>query len=276
MHDDPAHAAAAGLLAALEEYAAFFVRVREIVVEGAEEDELAVLAEECFGAGVDVRLALANAGEDAPAVARDVLREVYESFIVLSGIQRVADTLSLPVASCVNGDSLRRTLRAGGELATWYVEATGEPFNPPHLPGTLIARDRTSSGGFWRWSGRRPAANKDRSADEGSGKADLTQVFARRIGEAQSALADAHGDALASARRLGPVLLGFTRIAERGRGGLRAPAGAPALARVLTDALVARAAPLLDPPAELPQPGDGEIDEATAPLRAWLASAEAV
>jgi hypothetical protein len=272
MHDDPAHAAAAGLLAALEEYAAFFVRVREIVVEGAEEDELAILAEECFGAGVDVRLALTTADGAAPAVAGDVLRDVYESFLVLSGIQRVADTLSLPVASCANGDSLKRVLGPRGELAAWYAAVSGEPFNPPHLPGTLIARDRSSATSFLRWSPRRPAANVDRSADTGAGKVDLTQVFARRIGEAQTALEEPAGDALASARRLAPVLLGFTRIAERGRGGLRVPAEAPALARVLTDALVARAAVLLDPPATLPLPATAEIDDAAAPLRDWLAA----
>ena len=79
-------------------------------------------------------------------------------------------------------------------------------------------------------------------------------------------------DALAPARRLGPVLLGFTRIAERGRGGLRAPADAFPLARALTDALVARAAVLLDPPATLPPPVASELDAAAAPLRDWLAS----
>jgi hypothetical protein len=232
-----------------------------------------MLAEECFGAGVDVRLALATAGESAPPDARGVLRDLYESFIVLSGVQRVADTLSLPVASCTNGDSLKRVLRARGELATWYTASTGEAFNPPHLPGTLIARDRTSAGGFLRWSPRRPAANVDRSADAGAGKVDLTQVFARRVREAQVALELPEDEALAAARRLGPVLLGFTRIAERGRGSLHAPAEALPLARLLADALVARAAPLLDPPAELPRPAAAEIAVAAAPVRDWLTAA---
>jgi hypothetical protein len=265
--DEPAGAPVDELLASLRSYAGIFLEVTGIAMDGANDEELAGLSSVCLEEAVETRAAEAALPADAPAEAAELLRALYESLVVLAGIERVADTLSLPVASCANGDSLRAYLRARGPLAAWVEQESGERFDPPHLPATLIARDRTTTGGALRWSLRRRAANVDRSADEGAKRVDLNELLATRIGEALTAWRAPEGrDAAADARRFGPLLLGFARVADRGRGGLRPPAGALPLARLLADALVARTAPDVLAPADR-----GAIDDAAASLGEWLA-----
>jgi hypothetical protein len=237
---------------ALGDYAATYHEVIRIAADGGSEEEIADLATGCFDAAAGLPLA----GDDTPSAP--LLRELYESLLVLSGVQRTADTLSLPVATCANGKSLQAYLDPRGELATWYRSATGGELEPPAIPASLVRRDVRDSSptGFLRWPRRRLAANVDRGADRTTRPADLTRIFAERLAEALRASDDPEPSA---ARRLAPILIGFARLSDRGQAGLRAPEGAPALARLLVDCLVRH--------------GDRarEIEAAAAPLRAWLA-----
>jgi hypothetical protein len=238
---------------ALDDYAATYQEVVRIAADGGSEDEISDLATGCFAAAVGIPLP----GTDEPSAP--LLRELYESLLVLSGVQRVADTLSLPVATCANGKSLQPFLDPHGELAAWFRSATGGELEPPAIPGSLVRRDVRDSSptGFLRWPRRRLAANVDRGADRTTRPADLNRIFAGRLGEALQASAEPTPEA---ARRLAPILIGFARLADRGQAGLRPPEGASMLARLVVDSLIR-------PSADAAR----SIDEAAAPLHAWLA-----
>jgi hypothetical protein len=240
---------------ALDDYAATYQEVVRIAADGGSEDEIADLATGCFAAAVGLPL------PEADTPAAPLLRELYESLLVLSGVQRTADTLSLPVATCANGKSLQPFLDPRGELAAWYRSATGGELETPAIPGSLVRRDVRDSSptGFLRWPRRRLAANVDRGADRTTRPADLNRIFAGRLGEALQAYDDPTPP---TARRLAPILIGFARLADRRQAGLRPPEGASTLARLVVDGLVRPGADAA-----------GAIDEAAAPLRAWLAEA---
>jgi hypothetical protein len=260
--DDTDSEPAEAVRRALEDYAATYREVVRIAADGGSEEEIADLAGNCF----------ASAGEIRPVEAHDppapLLRELYESLLVLSGVQRVADTLSLPVATCANGKSLRPFLERHGELSVWYRSATGGDLESPAIPESLVRRDVRDSSptAYLRWPRRRLAANVDRGADRTIRETDLTRIFASRLTEALQAYRDPAPDGAgttAVARRFAPVLIGFARLADRQQAGLRAPEGASALARLVVDALVAGAAG---------RPTEREISDAAAPLRDWLSA----
>ncbi|MEO9176810.1 MAG: hypothetical protein ABI317_14960 [Gaiellales bacterium] len=252
MREDESSRPENGVRRALEAYAATYLEVVRIAADGGSEDEIADLASGCYAAAAGIPLAVAEA-----AAAAALLRELYESLLVLSGVQRTADTLSLPVATCVNGKSLRPFLVA-------YRAATGDGLEPPAIPESLVRRDVRDSSptSFLRWPRRRLAANVDRGADRATRPADLTRVFAERLAEALGAY-ETGGDATAPARRFAPLLIGFARLADRGQAGLRPPEGATALARVVVDGLVG----LADGRQRV---GGDEIERAAAPVREWL------
>lgn len=255
MRDDDSTRPADSLRRTLDAYAATYLEVVRIAADGGSDDEIADLASGCYASACGIPL------EGADAAAIPLLRELYESLLVLSGVQRTADTLSLPVATCLNGRSLRPLLAA-------YRAATGYELVPPAIPESLVRRDvrDTSPTGFLRWPRRRLAANVDRGADRTTRPADLTRVFADRLDEALRAYEAVirNGDgALAPARRFAPVLIGFSRLADRGQASLRAPEGATALARLLVDGLVG----LADDRHELAR---GDVERAAAPVREWL------
>jgi hypothetical protein len=262
MGDETGRQRALDVRAALDDYAATYREVIRIAADGGSEDEIADLATGAFAAAIAIPH---DAADDAPG---QLLRELSESLLVLSGVQRIADTLSLPVATCANGKSLRPLLDPRGELAEWYHGATGSALEPVAIPGSLVRADVRDSSptAILRWPRRRLAANVDRGADRTTRPTDLNRIFATRLAEALAALGDP--DAATVARRFAPVLIGFSRLADRRQAGLRPPDGATALARLVVERLVAAAA---GDPRGHTAPTRASIDAAAAPLGDWLA-----
>ena len=112
---------------ALDEYASVYREAVRIAADGAPGNEVADLAVACWDGAVALRLVEADEvgfTTGAPPVVGELVRELYESLVVLSGIERVADLLSLPVATCANGETLGPLVRAEGELAGWIAAST--------------------------------------------------------------------------------------------------------------------------------------------------------
>jgi hypothetical protein len=283
--DDTTRQLADDVLQALVDYADRFGEVVQIAAGGASGDEIATLATDCFESAFDLRFVETDEigfASSAPAAPSVLIRELYESFVVLSGLQRVADTLSLPVATCANGNTLASLTDPKGELAAWYRSATGSPFEPPTIPRSLVRTDRRRSA-YLGSPRTRLAANSDRERDEGAGQENLTRVFARRLNEAvaeyedavrlaESGASDLNGELTRVARRFGPVLLGFARVADRGQGGLQAPEQAQVLARALVDGFVTLTAVEAGESADaLDHPSVWDVQDAASPIAAWLA-----
>jgi hypothetical protein len=282
--DDTTRELADDVLQALVDYADRFAEVVQIAAGGASGDEIATLATDCFELAFDLRfvetdeIGFASSAPGAPSL---LVRELYESFVVLSGVQRVADTLSLPVATCANGDTLASLIDPKGELASWYRSATGSPFEPPTIPRSLVRRDQRRLA-YLGSPRTRLAANSDRERDEGAGQEDLTRVFARRLREgmleyedavrlAESGASDLQGALTQVARRFGPVLLGFARIADRGQAGLKAPEQAQVLARLMVEGFVTLTAVEAGESAEtLDYPTVWNVQDAAHPIAGWL------
>jgi hypothetical protein len=272
---------------ALGTYADLFEKGARIAAYGAPVDELAAWSTACFDEAVSLRLLEADGIEytrDVPDDAVELLRELYESLVVLSGVERVAHTLSMPVATCADGTSLERLLREKGELARWYAQVAGAPFAPPEIPRSLLpARTRTLSP--LGVSEGELAANADRELVEEERSRDLNDVFAGRLAGAillyGDAVAQAHDGPLgqdlrtsltASAREEAPALIGFARLAARRTVRLDPPAEAAPVARLVADGFVTLAA--AETPedfATLPYPSAEDVATAAWTLRNWLA-----
>jgi hypothetical protein len=260
---------------ALAEYTELYRTAAEIAADGATEDELAEWSAACFDAAISLRLLEEDSigfTTDAPEDAGVLVRELYESLIVLSGLERPAHALSMPVATCANGASLAPLLREKGELARWFVKLGARPLSVSELPVALISRES------------RVAAHADREQIEEERAKDLNDVFAGRLIEAIRLYGDAvvlartetPGPSLqaslsATAREEAPALIGFARLADRRTLGLDPPAEAASVARFVVDGFVTlAAAETAEDIATLPYPSDEEIEDAARPLRGWL------
>jgi hypothetical protein len=287
--DDGATQLADDLAAAVSLYAALFRRAARIATDGAVDDELADWSAECFDEAVSLRLLEADSIAFATGIPEDagvLVRELYESLVVLSGVGRVAHALSMPVSTCADGSSLASLLREKGELSRWYSEVAGRSLARPDMPDSLVpARTRATPSPFGFGEGRQLAANADRELDEEERSRDLNDVFAGRIaeamrlyGEAVSAAQDGpSGDALwealtASARAEAPALIGFARLADRRTVRLDPPPAASPVARLVADGFITlAAAETAEDIATLPYPSAEEVEDAARPLRNWLA-----
>jgi hypothetical protein len=287
--DDGARQLADDLATAVSAYAGLFRHAARIAAEGATADELAEWSSECFDEAVSLRLLEADSIGFQTGVPEDagvLVRELYESLVVLSGIARVAHALSMPVSTCADGSSLAILLRERGELSRWFVKVAGSSFTPPDMPDALVpARTRAQPSPFGFGEGRQLAANADRELDEGERSQDLNDVFAGRIAEAMrrygEAVAAAHsgavGDALwaslsASARAEAPALIGFARLADRRTVRLDPPPAASPVARLVADGFVTlAAAETAEDIATLPYASMDDVEDAARPLRSWLA-----
>jgi hypothetical protein len=286
--DDGERQLAEDLAAAVSGYAALFRHAARIAAEGATADELAEWSAECFEEAISLRLLEADSigfSTGAPEDAGVLVRDLYESLVVLSGVTRVAHALSMPVSTCADGVSLASLLRERGELSRWYAEVAGRPLAPPDMPDSLVpARTRATPSPFGFGEGRQLAANADRELDEEERSRDLNDVFAGRIaaalqlyGETVSEARDGPlGDDLrtslaASARTQAPALIGFARLVDRRTVRLDPPPAAPSVARLLADGFVTlAAAETPEDIATLPYASTEEIEDAARPLRNWL------
>jgi hypothetical protein len=274
--DDGASQLADDLDGALAEYAGLYRTAAEIAADGGTADELAEWSSACFGEAVSLRLLEEDSigfATDVPEDAGVLVRELYESLVVLSGVERPAHALSMPVSTCASGSSLATLLREKGELARWFAKVAVRPLMPPELPATLLARES------------RVAAHADRDLIEEERPKDLNDVFAGRLIEAIRLYGDAvvfartetPGSALqasltASAREEAPALIGFARLADRRIVGLDPPAEAASIARFVADGFVTlAAAETAEDIATLPYPSAEEVEDAARPLRNWLA-----
>jgi hypothetical protein len=286
--EDGASQLADDLYDALGAYADLFEKGAWIAAHGAPADELGLWSTACFDEAVSLRLLEADGigyAREVPDDAVELLRELYESLVILAGVERVAHTLSMPVATCADGTSLERLLREKGELARWYAQVAGAPFAPPEVPRSLLpARTRTPSP-FGSREGDRLAANADRELVEEERSRDLNDVFAGRLAEAIRLYAEAVTQAregppgpdlrtslTASAREEAPALIGFARLADRRTVRLDPPAEAAPTARLVADGFVTLAA--AETPEDfvtLPYPSAEDVELAARSLRNWLA-----
>ena len=261
---DDASQLAEDVRSALDEYASVYREAVRISADGAPGNEVADLAVACWDGAVALRLVEADEvgfTTGAPPVVGELVRELYESLVVLSGIERVADLLSLPVATCANGETLGPLVRAEGELARWIAASTRTPFATPDLPRSLVRPDPNDTSPLASYSPARQqlAANADRDLLGEADRPDLNEVFADRLGEAlgvyREAVARARaagsGDGAldellawltAAARRAAPTLIGFARVADRREGELHLPPASVEGARLLADGFVTLAA----------------------------------
>lgn len=283
--EDGASQLADDLSDALGAYAALFEKGARIAARGAADDELAAWSTACFDEAVSLRLLEADGigyAHDVPDDAVELLRELYESLVVLSGVERVAHTLSMPVATCADGTSLARLLREKGELARWYAQVAGAPFAPPEIRPSLLpaAREPSPFG-----EDDQLAANADRELVEEERSRDLNDVFAGRLAEAVRLYGDAVAQAqdgspgedlrrslTASARGEAPALIGFARLADRRTVRLDPPTEAAPVARLVADGFVTLAA--AETPedfATLPYPSAEDVALSARTLRNWLA-----
>jgi hypothetical protein len=278
--DDGARQLADDLAGALAEYAELFRSAARIASRGAGADEIAEWGAACFEEAVSLRLleedSIGFVG-GAPEDTRVLVRELYESLVVLSGVERPAHALSMPVAACADGTSLSALLREKGELGRWLT-SIGRPLPPPDMPSSLLG-DTLGSG-----ERNQLAANADRELIEDERSRDLNDVFAGRISEAMRLYADAvesaragsdadlHSSLTASAREEAPALLGFARLTDRRTLGLDPPAAAAPVARLVADGFVTLAAAEdAEDIATLAYPSTDDIEDAARSLRGWLA-----
>jgi hypothetical protein len=275
------------LTGALEAYTSLFRTAGRIVEHGAPRDELADWSASCFDEAVSLRLLEADSIGYATGVPEDagvLVRELYESLVILSGIERPAHALSMPVSTCADGTTLGILTREKGELGRWFAKVDGRPLELPEIPLSLIPPSSSSPSQFG-FSERQLAANADRESIEEERSRDLNDVFAGRLAEAIRLYEDAIERATAgpvnaelmeslttSAREEAPALLGFARLADRRTVGLDPPAGAASVARLVADGFVTLAA--AESPedfATLPYASVDDVDHAMRPLRNWLA-----
>jgi hypothetical protein len=287
----------------LDEYAYMFREAVRIAADGTSQDELVDWAQACWEGATDLRLVEADglgfAGSAPPEVAA-LTRELYESFVVFSGVTRVADLLSLPLASCANGETLAPLIRERSPFAEWYTTATGTPFAPREVPSSLVRPNWRDKSPLAVYAGprRQLAANADRESDEESdeprAQRRLNEVFAERLVDAIGVYAEAVARAravsssdaavgdlrtwtTAAARHAAPVLIGFARLSERRQAGLDPPAGAPAVARSVADGLVTlAAAESAEDFATLPCADPTDIAELARPFGKWFAQSGTV
>jgi hypothetical protein len=273
---------------ALGAYADLFEKGARIAAHGTGADELAAWSAACFDEAVSLRLLEADGigyARDVPDDAVEVLRELYESLVVLSGVERVAHTLSMPVATCADGASLERLLRDKGELARWYAKVAGAPFAAPEIARSLLPARTQSASPFGFSEGDQLAANADRELVEEERSRDLNDVFAGRLAEAVRLYGDAvalaqddprgadlRASLMASARGEAPALIGFARLADRRTVSLDPPAEAAPVARLVADGFVTlAAAETSEDFATLPYPSAEDVATAAWSLRNWLA-----
>ena len=281
--DDGARQLADDLAGALAEYAELFRSAARIAARGSAADEIAEWAADCFDEAVSLRLLEEDSigfVDGAPEDTSVLLRELYESLVVLSGVERPAHALSMPVATCADGTSLSALLREKGELGRWFARI-GRPLAPPDMPSSLLGHPSTAALGFSE--GNQLAANADRELIEDERSRDLNDVFAGRISEAMRLYADAVESArsgsvpdlaslTASARGEAPALLGFARLTDRRTLGLDPPAAAAPVARLVADGFVTLAAAEdAQDIATLAYPSVDDVEDAARPLRTWLA-----
>jgi hypothetical protein len=270
--DDGASQLAEDLASALDAYAGLHREAARIAADGGSLDRIAEWAYACFAEAVSLRLLEEDSigfVDDAPEDAGLLVRELYESLVVLSGIERPAHTLSMPVSTCADGSSLAALLREKGELARWFAKMR-MPLELPEIASSALA------------SGPCAAADADRETSEDERSRDLNDVFAGRIAEAVLLYGDAisragdgsstPGARVESAREEAPALLGFARLADRRTLGLDPPGAAAPVARLVADGFVTlAAAETPEDLATLPYPDIEEIEIAVGPLRNWLA-----
>ena len=181
---DDASQLAEDVRSALDEYASVYREAVRIAADGALGDEVADLAIACWDGAVALRLVEADEvgfTTGAPPVVGELVRELYESLVVLSGIERVADLLSLPVATCANGETLAPLVRVDGELAGWIAASTRTPFATPDLPRSLVRPDPNDTSPLAIYSPARQqlAANADRDSLDEADRPDLNRGVRR-------------------------------------------------------------------------------------------------
>ena len=290
--DDGASQLADDLTAAVSRYAALFRRAARIATDGAAADELAAWSAECFDEAVSLRLLEADSIDFATGVPEDagvLVRELYESLVVLSGVERVAHALSMPVATCADGSSLATLLREKGELSRWFAQIQGQPLARPDMPDSLVpARTRATPSPFGFGEGRSARGQRRPRARRGVERSrDLNDVFAGRLAEAMrlygEAVVDRAGPDLAGEGSVGvPRRVGASgsaradRLRTARRSSHRAPRSAAEaaspVARLVADGFVTlAAAETPEDIATLPYPSAEDVEDAARPLRNWLA-----
>ena len=174
---------------ALDEYASVYREAVRIAADGAPGNEVADLAVACWDGAVALRLVEADEvgfTTGAPPVLGELVRELYESLVVLSGIERVADLLSLPVATCANGETLVHSCGRRVSLPGGSQRARARRSRHLTCPARLVRPDPNDTSPLASYSPARQqlAANADRDSLEDADRPDLNDVFADRLGEA--------------------------------------------------------------------------------------------
>jgi hypothetical protein len=286
--DDGARQLADDLVAAVAEYAALFRSATQIAASGASGAEIAEWSSDCFEEALSLRLLEADSisfVDDVPEDASVLVRELYESLVILSGVERPAHALSMPVSTCADGSSVSTLVREKSEVGRWYARVAGRPFPQPDMPDALVpTRTRANPSPFGFGEGKQLAANADRELVEEERSRDLNDVFAGRLvdairlyGEAVSEVRngptghDLQASLTVSARAAAPALLGFARLADRRIVRLDPPPAAAPTARLVADGFMTlAAAETPDEIATLPYPSVDEVEDVSRPLRNWL------
>jgi hypothetical protein len=287
--DDNARQLADDLVAAVAEYGALFRTATQIAASGASAGEISEWASDCFDEALSLRLLDADSisfVDDVPEDARVLVRELYESLVILSGVERPAHALSMPVSTCADGSSVSTLVRERSEVGRWYAKVSGRPFPQPDMPDALVpSRTRANPSPFGFGEGKQLAANADRELVEEERSRDLNDVFAGRLVDAIRLYGDAVGEVrnsptghdlqaslTVSARAVAPALLGFARLSDRRTVRLDPPPAAAPTARLVADGFMTlAAAETPEDIATLPYPGLDEIDDVARPLKNWLA-----
>ena len=286
--DDGARQLADDLEAAVAEYGALFRTATQIAASGASAEDISDWSSDCFEEALSLRLLEADSisfVDDVPEDGRVLVRELYESLVILSGVERPAHALSMPVSTCADGSSVSTLVRERSEVGRWYAKVTGRPFPQPDMPDALVpTRTRANPSPFGFGEGKQLAANADRELVEEERSRDLNDVFAGRLvdairlyGEAVSEVRhgptghDLQASLTVSARAVAPALLGFARLADRRIVRLDPPPAAAPTARLVADGFVTlAAAETPEDIATLPYPCVDEVEDVSRPLKNWL------
>jgi hypothetical protein len=286
--DDGARQLADDLVAAVAEYTALFRTATQIAASGASAADISEWSSDCFEEALSLRLLEADSisfVDDVPEDARVLVRELYESLVILSGVERPAHALSMPVSTCADGSSVSTLVRERSEVGRWYAKVAGRPFPQPDMPDALVpTRTRANPSPFGFGEGKQLAANADRELVEEERSRDLNDVFAGRLvdairlyGEAVSEVRngptghDLQASLAVSARAVAPALLGFARLADRRIVRLDPPPAAAPTARLVADGfLTLAAAETPEDIATLPYPSVDEVEDVSRPLKNWL------
>jgi hypothetical protein len=204
-------------------YGGFYAAAAEWIEVGAAQDEIAVFADSAWNNGLNLYRVAAldhSMKRPMPPEAHRIIREVYESYVLFAGVERLAHFLSLPLSTCATGDSLRPLVT---DAAAWFHASGAALADTRRVPNSLIrGADGAGDPGSALYHGlERPrlAAERD-AADDRSPNRPLGEVAPRRLRDGLATYTQAYpsGGMWSGRRAIGrrdiPGLIALARILD--------------------------------------------------------------